>query len=56
MIPLILHNILLSPTSWLYKLLQNLFHPNLNTQVITYSIVHVYLHKSTISNNSNQID
>ena len=33
-----------------YKLLRNLFYPNLNTQVITNSTVHVYLHESTISN------
>ena len=35
-----------------YKLLQKLFHPNLNTQVVTNSTVHVYLHESTISNTS----
>ena len=38
------------------KLLQKLFHPNLNTQVITNSTVHVYLNERTISNSSTQID
>ena len=39
-----------------YKLLQNIFHPNLIKQVITNSTVHVYLHESSISNTSTQID